>query len=66
LPDLDGYEVARVLRLRLGQRLKLVALTGYGQQADRKRSAEAGFDAHLVKPVTPANIVRLLATDLAE
>jgi two-component system CheB/CheR fusion protein len=66
LPDLDGYEVARVLRLRLGQRLKLVALTGYGQQADRKRSAEAGFDAHLVKPVTPADIVRLLATDLAE
>ena len=66
LPDLDGYEVARVLRLRLGQRLKLVALTGYGQQADRKRSADAGFDAHLVKPVTPADIVRLLATDLAE
>ena len=60
LPDLDGYEVARVLRLRLGERVKLIALTGYGQQADRKRSEAAGFDAHLVKPVAPKDLLRLL------
>jgi signal transduction histidine kinase len=60
LPDLDGYEVARALRLQVGDRVKLVALTGYGQESDRKRSASAGFDAHLVKPVAPADLVRVL------
>ena len=60
LPDLDGYEVARVLRLRVGQHIKLAALTGYGQQADRKRSAEAGFDAHLVKSIAPKDLLRVL------
>jgi signal transduction histidine kinase len=60
LPDLDGYEVARVLRLQLGERVKLVALTGYGQLADRERSTDAGFNAHLVKPVAPRDIFRLL------
>lgn len=62
LPDLDGYEVARTLRRRLGQGIKLVALTGYGQQADRARSSEAGFDLHLVKPVSPHEVIRLLTT----
>jgi signal transduction histidine kinase len=61
LPDIDGYEVARRLRFRLGNRVTLVALTGFGQQTDRQRSAEAGFDAHLVKPVDPAELLRLLA-----
>jgi len=51
LPDIDGYEVARRLRRRLGARLRLVALSGYGQPQDRARSTEAGFDEHLVKPV---------------
>jgi signal transduction histidine kinase len=60
LPDIDGYEVARTLRLRVGQRTKLVALTGYGQQTDHKRSAEAGFDAHLVKPIAPKDLLKLL------
>ncbi|HWB08555.1 MAG TPA: ATP-binding protein [Pirellulales bacterium] len=53
LPRMDGYEVAR--RLREESDLKnvlLVALTGYGQEEDRRRSAEAGFDFHLVKPVS--------------
>lgn len=60
LPGLDGYEVAR--RLRQGPRgeaMLLVALTGYGQPQDRRRAADAGFDAHLVKPVEER---RLLAT----
>jgi CheY-like chemotaxis protein len=54
LPEMDGYEVARKLRSldSLGT-VKLVALTGYGQAADRERAAQAGFDEYLVKPVEP-------------
>jgi signal transduction histidine kinase/ActR/RegA family two-component response regulator len=50
LPVMDGFELARRLRERLG-RVRLVAVTGYGQEPDRRASAQAGFDAHLVKPV---------------
>ena len=61
LPGLDGYEVARRLRgLGLGP-AALVALTGYGQEEDRRRSREAGFQAHLVKPVDPQALAGLLA-----
>jgi CheY-like chemotaxis protein len=61
LPGLDGYEAAR--RIRGQQRdkdLKLVALTGWGQEEDRRRSEEAGFDAHMVKPVDLATLSNLL------
>lgn len=51
LPGMSGYELAARLRGKLGQNLRLVALTGYGQESDRQRALEAGFDAHLVKPV---------------
>jgi signal transduction histidine kinase len=51
LPRLDGYEVARQLR-RASARIRLVALTGYGTEDDRRRAREAGFDAHLLKPAT--------------
>jgi CheY-like chemotaxis protein len=52
MPDIDGYEVARRLRgLANLRRMRIVAVTGWGQDADRKRSMEAGFDLHLVKPV---------------
>ncbi len=52
LPDIDGYEVARQLRLDpRTQSMHLVALTGYGQEADRQRAQAAGFDRHLTKPV---------------
>jgi CheY-like chemotaxis protein len=61
LPDIDGYEVARRLRGRLGAGLRLVALSGYGQPQDRARSSEAGFDEHLVKPVRAADLQRALA-----
>ncbi|SDF58531.1 PAS domain S-box-containing protein [Massilia sp. PDC64] len=62
LPVLDGYEVARRLRVLLdGHPCRLVALTGYGLPADREQSARAGFDAHLVKPVNPDLVVRLVA-----
>ena len=53
LPGLDGYEVARALRASAGGTgTVLIAITGYGQAEDRRRSKEAGFDAHLVKPVS--------------
>jgi CheY-like chemotaxis protein len=52
LPGMDGYEVARRVRQTEGTRSALlVAITGYGQDEDRRRSHEAGFDRHLVKPV---------------
>jgi signal transduction histidine kinase len=52
LPVLDGYEVARRLRKAQARApLKLIAVTGYGQENDRAKAAEAGFDAHVVKPV---------------
>ena len=59
LPGLDGYEVARRLRAA-GHRDRLVAVTGYGQAEDRRRSADAGFDAHLVKPVDDAELARIV------
>jgi PAS domain S-box-containing protein len=51
LPLMDGYEVARRLRASRGASPRLIAVTGYGQASDRRRSREAGFDVHLVKPV---------------
>jgi CheY-like chemotaxis protein len=50
LPKLDGYQVAEHVRARLGPRVRMVAMTGFGQDADRRRALEAGFDAHIVKP----------------
>ena len=63
MPKMDGYETARQTRQRpWGKDAMLVALTGWGQQQDRQRTAEAGFDAHLVKPVTDSDLFHLLAT----
>lgn len=62
LPQMDGYEVARRLRqLPQIRQARLVALTGYGQPADRQRGREAGFDEHLLKPVDPALLAELIA-----
>jgi PAS domain S-box-containing protein len=61
LPEMDGYEVARRLRQQAELRhTKLIAVTGYGQDADRQRSQEAGFDYHLVKPVASDVLQELL------
>jgi CheY-like chemotaxis protein len=63
LPEIDGYEVAR--RLRQDPKTKhvlLIAVSGYGQGTDRERSRDAGFDAHMVKPVDPEEIQRILAS----
>jgi PAS domain S-box-containing protein len=62
MPGMDGYEVARRMRRTPGlEKVRLAALTGWGQPEDRRRSAEAGFDHHLVKPVEPDALDRLLA-----
>ena len=62
LPKLNGYEVARRIRQQpWGQEVIIVALTGWGQDEDRRRSHEAGFDLHIVKPVETAALESLLA-----
>jgi CheY-like chemotaxis protein len=62
LPGMNGYDVARALRQRprLSHAL-LVAVTGYGQDEDRRRSHDAGFDHHLTKPVDPEQLHAMLA-----
>ncbi len=61
LPIMDGYETARHMRAQQGDRtLLIIALTGWGQPEDRKRTEAAGFDHHLVKPVLPSEIHGLL------
>jgi CheY-like chemotaxis protein/nitrogen-specific signal transduction histidine kinase len=63
LPRMNGYEVARSIRGQpWGKRVVLVALTGWGQEEDRHRSREAGFDHHVIKPVEPDALFKLLAT----
>ncbi|HKT74163.1 MAG TPA: response regulator [Steroidobacteraceae bacterium] len=62
MPQLDGYEVARRIRAQSwGSGMTLVALTGWGQDSDRRRSREAGFDSHLVKPLDLDRLSELLA-----
>jgi CheY-like chemotaxis protein len=61
LPVMNGYEVCRALRREPHHgTIRIVALTGWGQERDRQRATEAGFDAHLVKPVDPAALAALL------
>jgi CheY-like chemotaxis protein len=61
LPGLDGYETCRAIRERTtGPQPLIVAVTGFGQDRDKRRAAEAGFDLHLTKPVDPARIEQIL------
>lgn len=67
LPDIDGYQVAqRIRELSGGATVKLIAVTGYGHEEDRRRSAAAGFDHHLVKPVSAVELQELLSTGRAQ
>jgi PAS domain S-box-containing protein len=62
LPKMNGYEVCRQIRLQdHKQRIMIIAQTGWGQQQDRQRTQEAGFDHHLVKPIDPQQLMTLLA-----
>ena len=62
LPRLNGYEVCRRLRAQpWGSRLLIIAQTGWGQEQDLRKSEEAGFDAHLTKPVDDDALLKLLA-----
>jgi CheY-like chemotaxis protein len=60
LPDLDGFEVARRIRARLGAAVRLIGLSGYGDEEAHREGREAGFDAHLVKPVSPEALLQSL------
>ena len=63
LPKLNGYDVCRRIRQNpWGQGMIIVAATGWGQDEDRRRSHEAGFDHHMVKPVDPAALDEILAS----
>ena len=61
VPGLNGFEIARRIRRQpWGRKVALIAVTGWGQEQDRQRTAEAGFDAHLIKPVGTADLLRAL------
>jgi CheY-like chemotaxis protein len=67
MPGMDGYEVARRIRQQSpSPRVVLAALTGWGQEDDRRRSREAGFDHHVVKPMEPKVLEQLLSSLKAE
>jgi len=61
MPRLTGYDVAQAIRRDLGSGMVLVAVTGWGQEEAKARTAEAGFNDHLTKPVEPAALEALLA-----
>jgi CheY-like chemotaxis protein len=66
LPKLNGYEVAqRIRKQSWGASMFLIAVTGWGQEEDRQRSTEVGLNVHMVKPVEPAALEKILA-DLAQ
>jgi CheY-like chemotaxis protein len=61
LPELSGYEFAKAIRRECPRTIRLVAISGYAQPEDVRRSLEAGFDAHVAKPAKPSDIERWLA-----
>jgi CheY-like chemotaxis protein len=66
MPEMDGYAVARAVRSDPAlRRVQLIALSGYGQEEDRRRTSEAGFDEHLVKPVVFAVLSAALKRNVA-
>jgi CheY-like chemotaxis protein len=63
MPQLNGYEVAQALRQEpWGTAIRLIALTGWGQESDRQLAIEAGFDRHLTKPVDPDALEAMLVS----
>ncbi len=65
MPEMDGYEVARRIRnMPQGKETLLIALTGWGQEEHRRRTAEAGFDEHVTKPVDHTQLMQLVRHDI--
>jgi CheY-like chemotaxis protein len=63
MPGMNGYDVCRAIRQTpWGKSIRIVALTGWGQEQDRRNAREAGFDDHLVKPVDPQVLRRAVST----
>jgi signal transduction histidine kinase/ActR/RegA family two-component response regulator len=62
MPEMDGYETCRQIRAKVGAAVTVVAVTGWGQEHDRQRAIQAGFDAHLTKPADPAEIAELIGS----
>jgi CheY-like chemotaxis protein len=60
MPDMDGYETCRAIRKLVGKNVLVIALTGWGQEEVKRRALEAGFDAHLTKPVDPVKLTDLI------
>jgi PAS domain S-box-containing protein len=63
LPGMNGFEVAKELRKEFGTNVFLIALSGYSQESDRVKSAQAGFNMHLVKPINPKDLRRILSNN---
>ena len=61
LPELSGYEFAKAIRRECHHTIRLVAISGYAEPEDLRRSIEAGFDAHVAKPAKPSDIERWLS-----
>ena len=61
LPKMHGYDVARRIRAEKGKDVLIVAVTGWAQEEDRRRTREAGFDYHFTKPIDPTDLVRVVA-----
>ena len=66
LPKLSGYDIARHVRARRGDEVLLVAITGWGQEEDRRRSREAGFDHHFTKPADFGVLLELIGEELGK
>jgi DNA-binding response OmpR family regulator len=62
MPGMDGYETCRRIRRQFGKGVGVIALTGWGQESDRRLTREAGFDAHLTKPAEPAKLEEVIRT----
>lgn len=61
-PDLDGHRLAQMLRAEFGGRIILIAVTAYGRDEDRRRTRQAGFDAHVTKPIDIGMLESILST----
>ena len=66
LPKLSGYDIARHIRARRGDRVLLVAITGWGQEEDQRRAREAGFDHHFTKPADFDRLIALIGDELEQ